>query len=106
VELLAVTMGQDLVDQDSIRMEDLIIREHFMGEIMYMGDLAPLLQEQDQEQDQANLAHKEAIAIKVDKVMVVISMGWLSLDSGVSFHSPCYLWLISYGIECRKCIGK
>jgi len=97
VELLAVTMGQD-----SIRMEDLTIREHFMGEIMHMGDLAPLLQEQDQ----ANLAHKEAIAIKVDKVMVVISMGWLSLDSGVSFHSPCYLWLISYGIECRKCIGK
>jgi len=80
VELLAVTMGQDLGDQDSIRMEDPIIRELFMREIMHMGDLAPLLQEQDQ----ANMALKEAIAIKVDKVMVVISMGWLSLDRDVT----------------------
>merc|ERR1712013_483207 len=82
VELLAVTMGQDLGDQDSIRVEDPIIRELFMGEIMHMGDLAPLLQEQEQEQ--ANMALKEAIAIKVDKVMVVISMGWLSLDRDVT----------------------
>ena len=80
MELLAVTMGQDLGDQDSIRMEDPIIRELFMGEIMHMGDLAPLLQEQDQ----VNMALKEAIAIKVDKVMVVISMGWLSLDRDVT----------------------
>jgi len=87
VELLAVTMGQDLGDQDSIRMEDPIIRELFMGEIMHMGDLAPLLQEQDQ----VNMALKEAIAIKVGKVIVVKSMGWLSLDRGVSFlHSVIY----------------
>jgi len=87
VELLAVTMGQDLGDQDSIRVEDPIIRELFMGEIMHMGDLAPLLQEQDQ----VNMALKEAIAIKVGKVTVVKSMGWLSLDRGVSFlHSVIY----------------
>jgi len=87
VELLAGIMGQDLVDQDSIRMEDLIIREHFMGKIMYMGDLAPLLQEQDQ----INMALKEAIAIKVGKVIVVKGMGWLSLDRDVSFlHSVIY----------------
>merc|ERR1712013_96864 len=72
------------VTLDTVRVEDPIIRELFMGEIMHMGDLAPLLQEQDQEQDQANMALKEAIAIKVDKVMVVISMGWLSLDRDVT----------------------
>lgn len=87
MELLAVTMGQDLVDQDLIRMEDLIIRVHFMGGIMHMGDLAPFLQEQDQ----ANMALKEALATKVVKVIVVKSMGWLSLDRGVSFlHSLIY----------------
>ena len=87
MELLAGIMGQDLVDQDSIRMEDLIIREHFMGEIMYMGDLAPLLQEEDQ----VNMALKEAIEIKVGKVIVVKSMGWLSLDRDGSFlHSVIY----------------
>merc|ERR1712013_269538 len=72
------------VTLDTVKVEDPIIRELFMGEIMHMGDLAPLLQEQDQEQDQANMALKEAIAIKVDKVMVVISMGWLSLDRDVT----------------------
>merc|ERR1712013_63478 len=55
----AVNMGQDLVDQDSIKMEDPAIREHFMEEIVHMGDLA----HSQQEQDQANMDLKEEAAI-------------------------------------------
>ena len=80
--LLAVTMGQDLVDQDSIKMEDPAIREHFTEEIVHMGDLA----HSQPEQDQANMDLKEEAAIKV-----LISMGLLSLDRGVnSLHSVIY----------------
>merc|ERR1719317_279793 len=67
---------------DSIKMEDPAIREHFMEEIVHMGDLA----HSQQEQDQANMDLKEEAAIKV-----LISMGLLSLDRGVnSLHSVIY----------------
>jgi len=84
MELMLATMGQDLVDQDLIRMEDLTFKEGFMEEIMQMGDLGHL-------EDQTNMALKEEVATKVGKVMVDISMGLLSLDRDVpSLHSVIY----------------
>ena len=84
MELMLATMGQDPLDQDLIRMEDLTFREGFMVEIMQMGDLGHL-------EDQTNMALKEEVATKVGKVMVDISMGWSSLDRNVpSLHSVIY----------------
>merc|ERR1711970_893068 len=73
LDLVKVTMGQDLVDPDPIRIADLTIREGFKEEILEMENLGQL-------EDQANMAPKEEVVTKVGKVIVDISMGWSSLD--------------------------
>jgi len=84
LDLVKVTMGQDSVDPDPIRIADLTIREGFKEEILEMGDLGHL-------EDQANMAPKEEVATKVGKGMVDISMGWSSLDRDApSLHSVIY----------------
>jgi len=84
VELMVATMGQDLVDQDLITMEDLTLMEGFKEEIVQIEDLGHL-------EDQTNMALKEEVATKEGKVMVDISMGLLSLDRDVpSLHFVIY----------------
>jgi len=89
LDLVKVTMGQDSVDPDPIRIADLTIREGFKEEILEMEDLGHL-------EDQANMAPKEEVATKVGKGMVDISMGWSSLDRDApSLHSVIYEFCIN-----------
>jgi len=84
VELMVATMGQDLVDQDLITMEDLTLMEGFKEEMVQIEDLGHL-------EDQTNMALKEKVGTKEGKVMVDISMGLLSLDRDVpSLHFVIY----------------